>query len=1060
MPCGLVRRVTLTLTFTSGGLAAQEPSRSAPLSYPLLSAWYAETQVRYYDFGPASGVPASLYRLADGTVVFSSVPAMPQYNPVRQLYDVKLDSVNTLHPPRSAERILALVSTGKARMTARPGLVNVPIVPAGSTLEADPDHRLLLDGWFHDQPVNYFDFGAARATPMRAAAFSDDGAPSTPVVSAVPGAAEYGDLWAVDTAVSLEQAKGTYRDYRVLIASARRGTVRITDRRVVRNRPVIYVAENPVHRSSSADRRQQATAVSSIPSGLPAVTPRPVTAKETTSETSTTVASGLLNQTAIRPPRVDGRSAEIVIDGVLDEPVWKTAALLTGFSEYQPADGRPAEDSTQVLVWYGPTAIYFGIRAFEPHGTVHATLATRDHLQNEDNVQILLDTFNGHRQAAVFGVNAFGVQADGTLTEGLQQRNAGISGSQVAQSARDTVDLSADFVFESKGRLTDYGFEVEIRIPFKTLRFQPLAVQNWGINIIRDVQHSGHEDSWTPAQRAASTFLGQSGTLMGLHDLSRGLVLDLNPEATSKVNGVPPTTAGPWTYAWANPRFGGNVRWGITNNLTLNGTVNPDFSQIEADIQQVIYDPRSSPFYPEKRPFFLDGIELFQVPNNLIYTRRLISPVGAVKLSGSMSGTNVALLSGADDKSYSASGTQNPIYNMLRVRRDLGPGSAIGAVYTDRVEGSTFNRVAAIDTRLLFSGIYDWSIQAGGSLTGGGGSSVFGPMWWSSFNRNGRSFALHYTQTGLSPNFITQSGFISRGSVVNTNLAHVFTFYGKPGSLLESWSYNLTLNGVWSYHHFVGGKIPDEPKFHNTVNFTFKRGWRAGGFVYLESFNYDSLLFGHYYLQRHRANGVVDTIPYGTGAGRIRNIDLGINFATPQFSHFGLSASLLGGPDDNFFEWSQALIWLWSGSAYWYPTERLRFTAQYNEQRYLRWDDRTLVGVHRIPYLKVEYQLSRPLFLRLVGQYDARWQDSLRDDSRTNFPILIYNAATGTFSRASSTTSNQFTVNWLLSYQPIPGTVFFAGYGSNLTEPDAFRFKDLSRTGDGFFVKVTYLFRL
>jgi hypothetical protein len=381
-------------------------------------------------------------------------------------------------------------------------------------------------------------------------------------------------------------------------------------------------------------------------------------------------------------------------------------------------------------------------------------------------------------------------------------------------------------------------------------------------------------------------------------------------------------------------------------------------------------------------------------------------------------------------------------------------------VYTDRIEGSSFNRVAALDTRLLFSGIYDWSVQAGGSLTGSGGSSIFGPMWWSTFNRNGHSFALHYTQTAIRPHFNTQSGFISRGSVVSTNLAHVFTFYGKPHSLLESWSYNLTLNGAWSYRHFVGGKIPDDPKLHHTVNFTFKHGWRVGGFVYLESFNYDSTLFANYYLERHLANGLVDTIRYGTGAGRIRNIDLGLNFATPQFGHFGASANLLGGPDDNFFEWSPALVLLWSGNAYWYPTERLRFTAQYNEQRYLRWDDRTRVATHRIPYLKVEYQLSRPLFLRLVAQYDARWQDSLRDDSRTNFPILLYNRTTGTFSRASALVSNRFSLNWLFSYQPVPGTVCFAGYGSNLTESDAFTFRDLRRTGDGFFVKLTYLFRM
>ena len=122
---------------------------------------------------------------------------------------------------------------------------------------------------------------------------------------------------------------------------------------------------------------------------------------------------------------------------------------------------------------------------------------------------------------------------------------------------------------------------------------------------------------------------------------------------------------------------------------------------------------------------------------------------------------------------------------------------------------------------------------------------------------------------------------------------------------------------------------------------------------------------------------------------------------------------------------------------------------------------RRLAGeLQRIPYLKIEYQLSRPIFLRVVGQYDARQQDSLRDDSRTNFPILFYNPRSGAFSRAGSSMSNNLRVDWLFSYQPVPGTVFFAGYGSGLTETDPFTFRDLRRKTDGFFVKLTYLFRL
>src|SRR4051812_19075108 len=235
------------------------------------------------------------------------------------------------------------------------------------------------------------------------------------------------------------------------------------------------------------------------------------------------VFNGRDNQTRVPVPRVE---AEATINGVLDEPVWQQAALLTGFSEFAPQDGIPAADSTQVLVWYSPSAVYFGIRAYESHGAAHATLADRDKISADDNVQILLGTFNDHRQAYVFGVNPLGVQMDGTIVE---QGQVLTSGWTPTLSGRVAPDLSQDFVFSSKGRITDYGYEVEIRIPLKSLKYQSADAQTWDLNVVRQVQHSGREDSWAPAKRSNSSFLGQSGSLDQLTGLSRGLVLDVNP---------------------------------------------------------------------------------------------------------------------------------------------------------------------------------------------------------------------------------------------------------------------------------------------------------------------------------------------------------------------------------------------------------------------------------------------------------------------------------------------------------------------------------------------------
>src|SRR5471030_1126968 len=247
----------------------------------------------------------------------------------------------------------------------------------------------------------------------------------------------------------------------------------------------------------------------------------------------------LKGQTEARAPRAD---ATITIDGRLDEPVWRRAAILTGFSQYSPVDQRPAPDSTEVLVWYSKTAIYFGIRAFEPHGIVRATLADRDKISNDDNVEIHIDPFHEGRKAFVFIVNPFGVQADGIKNEG----GGFTPGANVGPGQND---LSADFQWESKGRLTDYGYEVEIRIPFSSFRYPAGAEHVWGLQIDRHTQHNGYEETWTPAKKASASFIAQEGTLRGITNITHGQVLEVNPELTDAIAGNPPASADGWNYA-------------------------------------------------------------------------------------------------------------------------------------------------------------------------------------------------------------------------------------------------------------------------------------------------------------------------------------------------------------------------------------------------------------------------------------------------------------------------------------------------------------------------------
>ncbi len=750
-------------------------------------------------------------------------------------------------------------------------------------------------------------------------------------------------------------------------------------------------------------------------------------------------------------PRLE---AEVVVDGVLDEPAWAEAATLTGFSHFQPIDGVPAEDSTEVLVWYSPAAIHFGVRAFEPHGAVSSSLADRDRIFSDDVIQLLIGTFNDGRQAFLFAVNPLGVQADGALVERGAAAVGGFSGGTA--QARESADLSPDYVFHSKGRLVPGGYEVEIRIPFKSLRYQARSEQVWQLHVLRQVQHSGYEDSWVPARRANASFLAQAGTLTGIRDLQRGLALDITPEVTGRLDGQR-TGAGGWNYDRAGPELGGTVRWGLTNNLSLNGSANPDFSQVEADVSQIQFDPRDALFFPEKRPFFLDGLELFSAPNNLVYTRRIVQPVAAVKLTGKALGTDLGLITAVDDKVASATGEDNPVINMARVQKDIGARHRLGLVYTDRIDGDAWNRVGAADGRLVL-GKSSFSFQLGTSRTRESGRTLSGPIWQARFNHSGQRFGVRYTFAGIDPDFRSRSGFIGRTGDVNLNLVSFLNFTGKPGALVESFTPDVSLLGTWTYDRFMDGHGVRDPKLHINLNTTIRGGWQAGVSILVEKFGYDPRIYRDYALEVPGPGGTgLDTIPFTGGNQTIPNRDYVFSMGTPTWRSFSANAFFLIGQDENFFEWASAEIIFSDFGLLWRPTDQLRVEGRFRQNQYKRRDDRSLVGRQRIPRLKLEYQIARPLFIRLVGEYNSFEVDSLRDHGRTEAPILIFRG--GQYRRATAFADNTFRGDILVSFAPVPGTVFFAGYGSTLQEIEPFRFERFTRRADGFFLKGSYLFR-
>ncbi|MBA2293191.1 MAG: carbohydrate binding family 9 domain-containing protein [Gemmatimonadales bacterium] len=758
--------------------------------------------------------------------------------------------------------------------------------------------------------------------------------------------------------------------------------------------------------------------------------------------------SGLLQ---VPTPRLEG---EVTIDGQLTEPMWREAAILTGFSQYTPVDGAAAADSTEVYIWYSATALHIGVRAFAPPGTINATLADRDRIGSDDNIQVFLSTFNDGRQATWFAVNPLGVQADGALNE--SGRGGGCGGFNCAESTRQGPDLSQDFVWQSKGRLTPEGYEVEIRIPFKSIRFQQARSQVWGINILRVVQRSGQEQTWTPTKRAGTSFLTQSGQLTGLTELDPGLVLDIVPTLTSRVDGAAAAGDGSWNYGGGKPDIGGNVRFGVTPNLTLNATANPDFSQVESDAGQFAFDPRQAIRFAERRPFFLDGIEQFDAPGGLIYTRRIVQPVFATKLTGRVSGTQVGVLAAVDDDAVSRSG-EHPLFGILRASREIAPGSRIGFLWTEQRDGDENNRVLDLDGSIVLNRIHAFSFQGAWARDERAGATLSAPMWNLGYRRNGRGFRARYGIDGIDGDFRTRTGLIGRTDYAHAIAAHSYTWL-REKKTMESISAELVLDATWQYADFGNFSEIQDRKLHFNVNTRWKGGWTVGASILDENFGYDPSIYTNYRLLA----GDGSLLPF-TGTPRIPNRDYLVTVGSPAFQHVSFNVFTLWGKDENFFEWASGdIIWVQAGMLL-RPTNQVRLNLSYNHQQVNRPGDGSRVSLQIVPRARLEYQISRAFQVRLVSQYALETRDSLRDDSRTGLPI-VFAGQNGTFTRAAAFRDGRLRTDVLFSYLPNPGTVVYFGYGAShvdqVDEVDVLRRSGARRTNDGLFLKLSYLWRV
>ncbi|HPF61372.1 MAG TPA: DUF5916 domain-containing protein [Gemmatimonadales bacterium] len=731
----------------------------------------------------------------------------------------------------------------------------------------------------------------------------------------------------------------------------------------------------------------------------------------------------------------------LTLDGALDEPVWQRASRLDGFYQFRPVDSRPAEDSTVVLLWYSRDALHVGILAYDRQpGSVRATVSDRDNIGNDDRVTVYLDTFNDRRRAYFFGVNPFGIQDDGVRSEGGFSASSGGSGS---------TDRNPDFIWQSKGRRTPFGWSAELRIPFKSLRWGGGGTQTWGFNVERITKRTGYEDTWTDVRRANASFLAQAGTITGLEDIHRGVVTELQPTFVANAPGVRGAAA--FERGDVAGEFGGNFRLGFTN-MTLDGTVNPDFSQVESDVGLVTINERFALFFPERRPFFLEGIELFASPNNLVYTRTVANPLAGAKLTGKLGRWSIAHLTAIDEFVQSPVGDpdRNAVANITRVRRDVGQNSVAGLTVTNRDEDADYNRVIAADTRLVFGQVYYFQGQLGAAFTRDGRDDDVrsDPLWELEVDRTGRAWGFNYKVTAVGDDFETWSGFVNRPGVTTARAFNRYTVYGARGATIEQFTVFGGGNRIYDYGNLFGATAIEGANELN-LSSRIRGGWNLSsqlslGFVRFNPEDYATLTVD---------NGEVPPTAFDPATGVFDGFSWNAQVTTPTWRTWDASLRYQNGVTAIFPEASEGRLSQWRGSLNLRPTRAVRVTGSLTLQHLRRASDRSEFARTILPRVKVEVQPNRALFFRVVGEYRSERQDGLVD-AATGRPLRRDGALT------SRRDSNRLRVDWLASLEPTPGTVAFLGYGSTLEGDETLTFRNLRRRDDAFFLKLAYLFRL
>jgi uncharacterized protein DUF5916/cellulose/xylan binding protein with CBM9 domain len=779
---------------------------------------------------------------------------------------------------------------------------------------------------------------------------------------------------------------------------------------------------------------------------------------------------------------------------------------VTGFTQRNPHDGESVSEATDAYLGYDQKNLYVVFVCYDDPRQVRARMSRREDIYDDDEVEVMLDTFHDRRRAYAFQTTPLGVQWDAIWTEASRE-----------EETSGHFDTSFDTVWDSRGKVTDSGFVVWIAIPFKSLRFPATHQQEWGIILYRGIVRKTEDSFWPHISYKIEGRLGQAATLYGLEGISPGRDIELIPYGL--VRGFRALDTRDFTNpffqkATAQGQPGMDAKFVFHDHFTLDLTANPDFSQVESEDPQITVNQRFAVYFPEKRPFFLENEDFFRTPLDLFFTRSIGDPSAGIRLTGKDGPYSVGLMASDDRSPGLAVPDSSPLsgmrsyFTIARASRDIFRQSSVGVLYTSWECPATgeFNRIGGVDTRLKFNPnwtldgqavvsssnllgdfyngdffnanyssnncedfLFPFSSGNRGNNSSGNGNYYAGPAEKLELHRDGLHFTYDGIYNDISPGFVTIPGFINRTDIRETTQEADYRFRPKKGWIVD-WGPSLIVR--YDFDH-AGLRLD--------TDYTPYLALQGRG---------QTIIFVRPYEEKRERLRPQDFCFYGyfvfcspttLGSGDYHEHTSGAQFQTGYFKKATVAASYYWGDGVNFVAQ--------------FPT--LTTITPYNQPYVAREDTASATLILRpVKPLKIEntylferlragngaYQYAQSvapgaghgIFNDHIIRSKWNWQFTPQLSVRM---ILQYNALlAGTPGTAGSPytylpTARQFNADFLITYLVHPGTAIYVGYNSDLQNLNVVPATPtmpgyITNTARGyindsrqFFVKVSYLFR-